>query len=230
MATPGAAAKKHEFNPDLSGQPRVKREALIEIVCLVLLIETIMWLVPFLPNQRTAYAALSSLIIVLLVTCHLRDQVNAREIGLRFDNFFGVLARLALPLVAVVIIALATGLAAGSLRFGAKFYSMLAAVPLWALLQQYMLLVFCNRRLRVIVGEKRCRVATAALFSLLHLPNPVLVIACAAGGYLWAREYERSPNLFANALTHTLASAFLANTLPGWLLKNMVVGYNYFLR
>jgi hypothetical protein len=207
-----------------------KRAAAFELACLVLLVETIMWAVPFMPNHRVAYAGMASLIIVLLVTCHLRDGLSAREIGFRFDNFFAALSRLALPLVAFVLIVVAAGLAAGTLRLGAKFYSMFAAVPLWALLQQYMLLAFCNRRLRVIVGERRSAIATAALFSLLHLPNPVLTLACAAGGYIWAREHQRSPNLFANAMTHTVASAFLANAMPRWLLKNMVVGFNYFLR
>jgi hypothetical protein len=65
---------------------------------------------------------------------------------------------------------------------------------------------------------------------LLHFPNPMLMFCCALGAYVWAREYERRPNLFANAITHAIASAFLANSLPHWLLKNMVVGYNYFFR
>src|SRR5262245_12564624 len=73
-------------------------------------------------------------------------------------------------------------------------------------------------------------IATAVLFAALHLPNPVLTLVCALGGYIWACEYSRRPNLFANALTHTVASAFLANTLPHSLLKNMVVGYNHFFR
>jgi len=51
-----------------------------------------------------------------------------------------------------------------------------------------------------------------------------------AGGYVWAREYQQRPNLIANALTHAVASAFLANSLPHYLLRNMVVGYNHFFR
>jgi hypothetical protein len=108
---------------------------------------------------------------------------------------------------------------------------MLISVPFWAFLQQYMLLAFANRRLRLILGAGTHSVfATAVFFSLLHLPNPVLTLVCALGGYIWAREYEREPNLFANALTHAIASAFLANSIPSSLLKNMVVGYNYFFR
>jgi hypothetical protein len=180
-------------------------------------------------DERAASFGLSFMTIVLLVTCYVRDRATARALGLRLDNFLGVIRRLALPLAVFVLSALAIGWAAGTLRFGTKFYSMLLSVPPWALLQQYMLLAFANRRLRLLTGG-RSAAATALMFALLHFPNPILMIVCAAGGYIWAREYEREPNLFATAITHTVASAFLANSLPGSLLKNMVVGYNYFFR
>jgi membrane protease YdiL (CAAX protease family) len=123
----------------------------------------------------------------------------------------------------------AVGAWAGTLRFEARFWSMLAGVPLWALLQQYLLLGFAHRRLRVVLGPGRRAVfATTALFGLMHLPNPTLSLVCALGGFVWARAYDHSPNLFAHALTHTIGSAFLANSLPQALLKSMKVGYGYF--
>jgi hypothetical protein len=171
------------------------------------------------------------LIILLLVVTFIRDRETTGELGFRADNFLPALSHLALPLSLFILASVMIGLSAGTLRFGHKFFSMLFFIPLWALLQQYLLLAFVNRRMRMTFGEgKGSRLGTAAIFSILHLPNPVLMVACAAGGYIWVRGYERRPNLFASALTHTLASAFVANTLPGWLLKNMVVGYNYFLR
>lgn len=203
--------------------------AACEIACLVLLVEAIMWIAPMVRDERAASLGLSSVIIVLLVTCYVRDKRTARMLGLRLDNFLSVIRRLALPLGAFVVSVVVVGWAAGTLRFGAKFYSMLLSVPLWALLQQYMLLAFINHRLRVLTGA-RSAAATALMFALLHFPNPILMIVCAAGGYIWARDYEREPNLFATAVTHTVASAFLANSLPGSVLKNMVVGYNYFFR
>ncbi len=201
-----------------------------EVACLVLLVETIMWIAPMIKDEGAARLGLTFMIVALLVTCYVRDKAKARELGLRLDNFLGVIKRLALPLGAFILLVIAIGYAAGTLRFGARFYSMLLTVPLWALLQQYMLLAFANPRLRVLSREGQSAAITAALFALLHFPNPILMVTCAAGGYIWAREYEREPNLFANALTHTLASAFLANSLPGSLLKNMVVGYNFFFR
>jgi hypothetical protein len=205
--------------------------AAAELVCLLACVEVIMWVVPLAPDSRAAYAGLVLVILALLIICHLRDHPGARSVGFRLDNLFSTLAHLSAPLAAFAISVIAIGFAAGSVRFGARFFTMLASVPLWALLQQYMLLVFVGRRMEMIIEDRgKSRLATAAIFALLHLPNPALTIACALGGYVWAREYERSPNLLANALTHTIASALLANTLPGWALKNMVVGYNYFMR
>ncbi|HXG66716.1 MAG TPA: CPBP family glutamic-type intramembrane protease [Blastocatellia bacterium] len=205
--------------------------AAAELGCLVFCIEAIQWVVPLTRNPRAAYLGLAVVILMLLAVCYIRDGVSAKQLGFRFDNFFRALARIVLPLGIFVALAFLIGMAAGSLRFGKKFFSMLLFVPSWALLQQYMLLAFASPRLRVLFGDGRRNVlAAAALFALLHLPNPVLMVVCAVGGYVWARVYEREPNLFAAALTHAVASAFLANSLPGWLLKNMVTGYNYFFR
>ena len=227
MTTPRLKLSDRLLTPDPGA--RASRAA-SEVACLVLLVETIMWIAPLIRDERAARLGLTFVIVVLLVTCYVRDKVTARELGLRLDNFLSVLRRLAVPLGAFVLLAIAIGYGAGTLRFGTRFYSMLLTVPLWALVQQYMLLAFVNRRLRVLSGERQSAVMTALLFALLHFPNPILMVVCAAGGYIWAHAYERNPNLFANALTHTLASAVLANSLPGLLLKNMVVGYNFFFR
>jgi Type II CAAX prenyl endopeptidase Rce1-like len=218
-------------NEELAAQTGARRAALCEIGCLLLCIEIIMWVVPLVPNARMAYVGMAVLIAVLLVTAHLRDGVTARELGFRFDNFLPVLGRISVRLAPFLAIILLIGFAAHSLRFGARFYGMLLSVPLWALLQHYMLLAFVHRRLRVVLGDgRRAVMITALLFALLHLPNPMLTLACAIAGYVWAQAYERSPNLFANAVTHAIASAVIANALPHWLLKNMVVGLNHFFR
>ena len=212
--------------------PRASRAAaLCEIGCLLFCVELIMWVVPVVPGMRTAYAGLAGMIILLLVVTHRRDRVPARELGFRFDNFLPALAHITLRFVPFVAVILAIGIASHSLSFGARFFGMLLTVPLWALLQQYMLFAFVHRRLRVVLGDGPwVTLTTTLLFALLHLPNPMLTLACAIAGYIWAQAYERTPNLYANALTHTVASALVANALPHWLLKNMVVGLNHFYR
>jgi membrane protease YdiL (CAAX protease family) len=208
-----------------------RSRAAAEILCLVGLIEIIMWVAPFTRHRAEVYLGSVALITVLLVVCHVRDAVPPRELGVRFDNLPRVLRAYAVPFGVAVAVLVAVGLSAGTLRLGGKFLGMLAGVPLWALLQHYMLLAFAHRRFRVVLGPGApCVAASAAMFALMHLPNPTLTVACGAAGLVWAWQYERDPNLFANAATHTLGSAFLANSLPSAVLKNMVVGYNYFLR
>jgi membrane protease YdiL (CAAX protease family) len=130
----------------------------------------------------------------------------------------------------LVVVVVSIGLMADTLRLGRRFWTLFLGVPVWALLQQYLLLGFAHRRLRMFVGAGRPAVlATTVVFGVMHLPNPTLAFVCALGGFVWAREYDRSPNLFAHAISHGVGSAFLANSLPPELLKNMVVGYRYLL-
>jgi hypothetical protein len=219
------------LTPHRTRPQAARRAAAAELICLVALVELIAWVVPVTPRPFQTYAGLASLIATLLLVCFVRDGVSLRQLGFRVDNFRRVLARLAPPFGAFILLLVVAGLWFGTFRVGRKFFLMLALVPPWALLQHYLLFAFAHRRVRALTGQGgRAVFTTAALFALLHLPNPALTIACALGGYFWAREYEREPNLYAHALTHTLASAVLANSLPPTLLKNTVVGYNYFFR
>ena len=211
--------------------PVGRRAALVEVGCLILLVETIMWIVPLMPAPKADYGGFAIMILALLIVSQLRDRATPRELGFRFDNFFATLGLLCGWFLPFFLVIVGVGALAGSLRFGQRFFGMLVSVPLWALLQQYMLLVFVHRRFRVATGDgARAAICTTCLFAAMHLPNPVLTVACAIAGAVWAWTYERSPNLFANALTHTIGSALVANSLPHWLLKNMVVGYNHLFR
>jgi hypothetical protein len=216
----------------MDSRPATSRaQAGAEIICLLGLVELIMWAVPFTSRPGAAYLGAVAVICVLLVVCAVRDRVPARELGVRADNLVPVLRTYAVPFGAALAAMIVVGWWCGTLRFGQKFFGMLVGVPVWALLQQYMLLAFVQRRYRVVLGAGWPAVAASATtFAVVHLPNPTLTIACAAAGSMWAWQYERCPNLFANALAHTVASAVLANSLPATVLKNMVVGYNYFLR
>ena len=217
---------------DAGGELRIRGwQAAVELACMIVLVELIEWAVPVMGNSAAVYGGFAAIIAVLMAGCFLRDGLSLRQLGIRFDNFIPALGDL-LPFLIVFVLSLVSiGVVCGSVRLGGRFWSMLAVVPLWALLQQYMLLAFANHRFQVLFGTgTAATIATAGLFAALHLPNPALTLVCGLGGYIWAFEYGARPNLFANALTHTVGSAFLANTLPHSLLKNMVVGYNHFYR
>src|SRR5262245_5516568 len=232
MSASEAKTPEHVLEVEHAAGARITaRAAIAELGGMVLAVELIAWVVPLMGNNATAYGGLAFVLAVLMVVCFLKDQLSPKQLGIRLDNFIPALGDLFPFLLVFVLVMVSVGLVFGSVRLGDRFWSMLAVVPPWALLQQYMLLAFANRRFQVLFGRgEATAIATAILFAALHLPNPALTLVCGLGGYIWSSEYASRPNLFANALTHTVASAFLANTLPHSLLKNMVVGYNHFLR
>src|SRR4051812_8133340 len=107
---------------------QTRSRAAAEVVCLIALVEIIMWAVPFAANRALSYLGMVAMITLLLVTCHLRDGVRGREMGFRIDNFPRVLRAYVLPFGIAIVVLVAVGLAFGSLTIGAKFWGMLATV------------------------------------------------------------------------------------------------------
>ncbi|HKG21984.1 MAG TPA: hypothetical protein VKC34_08800, partial [Blastocatellia bacterium] len=75
--------------------PASNAMALSELACLVILIESIMWAVPFASSPRPVYFGLVLLIAALLAFGYIREGASLRELGLRLDNFPAVLRRVA---------------------------------------------------------------------------------------------------------------------------------------
>ena len=68
----------------------------------------------------------------------------------------------------------------------------------------------------------------AIAFSVLHLPSPLLALLTLLAGATWGFVYQRAPNLYALALSHSAVSLTLAMTVsPNWL-NGLRVGFKYF--
>ncbi|MFL6286378.1 MAG: type II CAAX prenyl endopeptidase Rce1 family protein [Pyrinomonadaceae bacterium] len=171
----------------------------------------------------------------LMLFSHRACRESARELGWRVDNLGRALKLLLPPMVAAALFLALVGWLSGSLRLGGLRASRgLAATYfwlfVWGLVQQYPLQGFINRRAQMVWGSgARSILFVASVFALLHLPNPWLTSATFCGGLLWAWAYQRAPNLWALAFSHSLMTVVLVTTVPYSALGGMRVGYGYFL-
>jgi hypothetical protein len=183
----------------------------------------------FVGNSRIAGAIPVVLALGLMIVSHRERRETLKQIGFRADNFLPALRLLFLPtLIAVVSILLAAWLRNQHLSF-TPVRPRFILVPLWALFQQYALQGFINRRAQIVLGTGwKSILLVSVIFSALHLPNPMLTVLTLIGGFVWAAVYQRQPNLFALAISHTIASIVLALTLAQNLFLNLRVGFKYF--
>ncbi len=169
------------------------------------------------------------LAVGLMIISHRERGETLHDLGWRRDNFGAAARLLVLPTLGFAVLFVLLGWRLGTVGLARDNFAAWALwLPVWALLQQYVLQGYINRRARFLWGAGwRSIMLTAIVFALLHAPNPGLMAMTFTGGLLWAWVYQRAPNLFALALSHALAALVLARSL-GPLLRSLRVGISYF--
>jgi len=98
----------------------------------------------------------------------------------------------------------------------------------WALVQQFITLSFFFIRFeRLLASGTKAVVTTALLFSAVHLPNWVLLVATAMMGLVFAEIFRRYRNIYWLGVAHALLGIALAMALPDALHHQMNVGVAY---
>jgi len=210
------------------GQARVL--ALWEIVSVVTSCLIVEWVVLSFAGGSKLISAIPILLAWGLMAFSYRERGETLyEIGFRTDNFLASCRLLLLPTAAAVLVIVATGWFMNHSIFAGHFRARYFSLPIWALFQQYALNGFINRRAQLALGKGLKSIAlVAVVFALLHLPNPLLAAVTFIGGLICAAVYQRQPNLFALALSHTVVSLTLAVTISPNLLNSLRVGFKYF--
>lgn len=178
------------------------------------------------PAQRVLYWVAFAWIAV---TAFLRRRETAPNgLGLR-----GLLASLWIVATALVL-SVAALLLARHLHTLHRLYGPLpvlthvAGYALWALMQQFILQVYVLLRfLRLGLRRAPAIALAAVLFSLAHIPNPVLVGLTLIWGALACWLFLRYRNLYPLALAHGILGMCLAVTVPNHLNHHMRVGLGY---
>jgi membrane protease YdiL (CAAX protease family) len=203
--------------------------ATAEIALILGLIFLIIWVVEPLDRPRLDLA-LRALAGVLLIGSPGLHHDSLDRLGLRLDNFWKAMAGV-LPI----------SLVAASVAIGAGFFlksidpprSVLVALAeyfAWAMAQQFALQSVVLRRLEDMGFRGGAPLAAATLFSLVHLPNPGLLILTFLGGLLWCSTFRRNPNLLAVALSHAILAVVIVSTLPPEATGGYRIGPPYFAR
>jgi len=203
--------------------PASKRRALIELVGGYGLILLVLW-VPR-TEQRPIYIA--AIVWIVIATCISFDGL--RTMGLRVSrplrSAWIVPATIALAACAIGV---ASALGTLSLpRTCTLFVQRYWGYAIWAAVQQFLLQDFVLLRLLRVLSAKHAAIAAALLFSLAHLPNPILTPLTLVWGLASCLLFLRYRNLYPLAVAHAILGITLAISVPGHVDHNMRVGLGY---
>jgi membrane protease YdiL (CAAX protease family) len=108
------------------------------------------------------------------------------------------------------------------------FLQRFAGYILFACIQQFLLQDFFFLRLLQLLKRPGTAIfAAAAIFSLAHLPNPILTVLTFVWGLAASAWFLRYRSLYTLAVAHVILGTALAVSVPGPTVHNMRVGLGY---
>jgi Type II CAAX prenyl endopeptidase Rce1-like len=179
------------------------------------------------PWQRGFYWA--AIAWILLTTCMHRPTWKALGLGLP-----GLLRSIWVVVVAALLAILAV-YTAGRMHTLHRLHGPKSLVMhfwgymIWAVMQQFLLQIyFLVRLMRILPGKVAPVIAAAGLFSLAHLPNPVLAPVTMVWGIIACVLFLRYRNIYTLGLAHGILGVCVAMIVPDSLQHHMRVGIGYY--
>jgi len=212
------------FEPERSVIAPSKRRDFVEVSVGYALIVVVIWT----PRtwQKLPYLVAAAF-IVLVVT---RSFAGWTAMGLRTVNLARSIWLVGVALVAAAVAAIVAS-RMRTLHAPATpilFIERYMGYIIFAFVQQFLLQdFFLPRMLRLTQSPQSGAFATAAVFSLAHLPNPILTVVTLVWGFAACLLFLRYRSLYTLAIAHAILGISIAVTVPGAVIHNMRVGLGY---
>lgn len=201
------------------------KRALLEVAVGYLLILIVLWAPR--PYQRFLYW----LPVLWIAGATLLAWQTAAVLGLRTKNFLRSLwIAAAAALLSGLTIAIATHWhtlhAPPNIAAFTRSY---IGYAIWAFVQQFLMMdFFLQRLLRVLSTPAYAILTTAGIFTVAHLPSPVLTPLTLIWGLVGCWHFLRYRNLYPLALAHAILGITIAVAIPAHITHGMRVGLGYF--
>ena len=189
------------------------------------LILTDLWTPP--PWQRPLYVIAAA----FLLASSVRPGETASGLGLSPRN----LLRASWPILPVLALACVAATLAhhyGTLHApptARDFLHRFWGYALWSFAQQFLLQDFFLLRFRRLLPHRPTLaiLASAGIFAVAHLPNPILTVFTLIWGLAACALFQRNRNLYPIAAAHAILGISVAVCLPAAATHNMRVGLGY---
>jgi membrane protease YdiL (CAAX protease family) len=176
------------------------------------------------PRAPRGFAAVP---MFLVGTLTIWRAARTRDWGLDRRALLPGLAASALVTVPAVIAILLAGAALGTLHDRRDFLGTFGGLFVWAAAQQWVLQTVVLREAQRVVPQRWAIPIAAALFAIVHLPNPFLTGATLAGGLAWCTIYARHPNIVPLAISHALGTLAILHAFDPDLTGRLRIGQSY---
>ncbi|HZQ68886.1 MAG TPA: CPBP family intramembrane glutamic endopeptidase [Terriglobales bacterium] len=98
---------------------------------------------------------------------------------------------------------------------------------IWSLEQEFILQSFLFLRLETLTRSRHAVLWAAALFSLAHLPSPILTVLSLIGGLVFCEIFRRYRNIYPLGVIHAVLGLTIAGSFSDRWLHHMRVGIGY---
>lgn len=172
------------------------------------------------------------ILLAIVLVSHVAHRDRLASMGLTLDHLRAS-SQVMLPLaLALFVPAVIYGFAHRGLLIippGRTVLTSFTMYGVWCVFQQYLMQSYFQHRLMSTSNNRHLTSALVALmFGAAHIPNPILMAATTAGGFILAQVFARHRNIWPLALAQTVGGFLIAAISPASLIHSMRVGPGYF--